>query len=150
MVVLPEPLGPMMAWVSLLLIVRLTPRRISFLPFSVSTLTCRSRISRVDIYITLFRSRQACRPERLGRFVFVDIDHDAAVHDAYGINRNWLRSRQGQSLTCLEVEGGAVEPALDRVVDDVTFGQGNLAMGTDIRHRVNVTVFGAHHCDFDL
>src|SRR6478609_3900376 len=46
---LPEPFGPMMAWTSPLRMVRSTPRRIGFGPSLGSTLTCRSRISRVDI-----------------------------------------------------------------------------------------------------
>jgi hypothetical protein len=39
---LPEPLGPMIAWVSPLATVRSTPRRICLGPSLVSTLTCRS------------------------------------------------------------------------------------------------------------
>jgi len=39
---LPEPLGPMMAWVSPAFTVRSTPLRISLTPFSVATVTCRS------------------------------------------------------------------------------------------------------------
>src|SRR3954449_11377611 len=50
---LPEPLGPMMAWVSPVRMVRLTPFRISLVPCSVSMLTCRSLISRVDICLVL-------------------------------------------------------------------------------------------------
>src|SRR5680860_1445458 len=44
---LPEPFGPMIAWVSPALMVRSTPFRISFGPSSVSTLTCRSLISKL-------------------------------------------------------------------------------------------------------
>src|SRR6195952_3047311 len=47
---LPEPFGPMIAWVSPELTVRSTPRRISCGPSSVCTETCRSRISRVAIW----------------------------------------------------------------------------------------------------
>ncbi len=43
---LPDPLGPMIAWVSPVRIVRVMPLRISVSPASVSTVTCRSRISR--------------------------------------------------------------------------------------------------------
>src|SRR5687768_15982525 len=50
---LPEPLGPMMAWGWPVLMVRLTPFRISLVPCSVSMLTCRSLISRVDIGLVL-------------------------------------------------------------------------------------------------
>src|SRR6478735_5661991 len=50
---LPEPLGPMMAWVWPVLMVRLTPFRISLVPCSVSMLTCRSLISRVDMCLVL-------------------------------------------------------------------------------------------------
>src|SRR5215203_3466078 len=46
---LPEPFGPMIACVSPLRMVRSTPMRIGLAPASVSTETCRSRISRVDI-----------------------------------------------------------------------------------------------------
>ena len=46
---LPEPFGPMIACTSPELMVRSTPRRISLAPASVSTETCRSRISRVDM-----------------------------------------------------------------------------------------------------
>ena len=46
---LPEPFGPMMACVSPLRTVRSTPRRMGLAPSFVSTLTCRSRISRVDM-----------------------------------------------------------------------------------------------------
>ncbi len=44
---LPEPFGPMIAWVSPCFTVRSTPRRISRGPPSASTETCRSRISSV-------------------------------------------------------------------------------------------------------
>ena len=50
---LPEPFGPMIAWVSPLPTVRSTPRRICLGPSFVSTLTCRSRISRVDMLFLL-------------------------------------------------------------------------------------------------
>src|SRR6476659_8759847 len=50
---LPEPLGPMMAWVWPVLMVRLTPFRISLVPCSVSMLTCSSLISRVDLCLVL-------------------------------------------------------------------------------------------------
>src|SRR3954451_13203199 len=44
---LPEPFGPMIAWVSPERTVRSTPRRISLVLCSAATSTCRSRISRV-------------------------------------------------------------------------------------------------------
>ena len=50
---LPEPFGPMIACTSPELTVRSTPRRISLAPASVSTETCRSRISRVDMWFRL-------------------------------------------------------------------------------------------------
>ena len=46
---LPEPLGPMMAWVSPELTVRFTPLRIGLMPSLVSTCAYRSLISRVDM-----------------------------------------------------------------------------------------------------
>jgi hypothetical protein len=48
---LPEPFGPMIACVSPARTVRSTPRRISLVPCSDSTLTCRSRISRVAMSV---------------------------------------------------------------------------------------------------
>ena len=50
---LPEPFGPMIAWVSPDLIVRSTPLRISIAPCSVSTETFRPRISRVLIVFSV-------------------------------------------------------------------------------------------------
>src|SRR5690625_6266842 len=48
----------MIAWVSPLLMVRSTPRRICLgSPSGVSTLTCRSRISRVDMCVCSFLSQ---------------------------------------------------------------------------------------------
>src|SRR5690606_15469453 len=49
----------MMAWVWPLSIVRSTPRRISFGPASVSTDTCRSRISRLLISWVFLRVRSS-------------------------------------------------------------------------------------------
>ncbi len=50
---LPEPFGPMIAWVSPSLMVRSTPLRISLGPSSVSTETCRSLISSVAMSVRL-------------------------------------------------------------------------------------------------
>ncbi len=51
---LPEPLGPMIAWVWPVRTVSVTPLRMGVVPASVSTVTCRSRISRTAMSSTFF------------------------------------------------------------------------------------------------
>src|SRR6478752_6781116 len=117
---LPEPFGPMIAWVSPALMVRSTPLRISLRSPSASTVTWRLRISRVLMRSGLLVQR------------VVDVDIDDAVFDLGGIDRNRVRGGQAQLLARAQVEFRAVQPAVDDVAVDVAFRQGDLGVGADV------------------
>src|SRR3954466_2859301 len=105
----------MIAWVSPSLMVRSTPLRISLGPSSVSTVTCRSRISRVLMSVLLLGSAVV---ERGGR---VD-EHVVALH-AHGVDGDRLGGREAGRLAGAEVEARAVQPALDLAALDVALRQ---------------------------
>ena len=98
----------MIAWVSPDRTVRSTPRRISLAPSSVSTVTCRSRISRVDMG---------------SQFSFGDGDEHVVAVDLHGVDGDGDGGRQAGRLAGAQVEARAVQPALDRAVLDLALGQ---------------------------
>src|SRR5665647_3195327 len=132
---LPEPFGPMIACVSPLRTVRSTPRRICLGPSLVSTLTCRSRISRVDMRLS---------SEVQGR---VDVDQHAVAVQGQGVHGNGPNGRQGQRGAGPQVERRAVQPALDGAAVDLPVGQRDLAVRADVGDRVQVTLVVADDGD---
>src|SRR3954452_20136888 len=124
---LPEPLGPMIACVSPERTVRSTPRRISLVPCSVSTVTCRSRISRVAMRSVLLAGDDGAGVAGRGvRCAHVDQD-DVALD---GEREDGARPGRGQAggLAGAQVEARAVQPALDRAVLDLALGQRDLGV----------------------
>src|SRR3954447_7744661 len=121
---LPEPFGPMIACVSPSLMVRSTPFRISLGPLPslpVSTVTCRSRISSVDMCISLFRLRCRSGSDVVQGGGHVD-EHVVAV-DLHGVDRDRLGRGKSGGLAGAEVEARTVQPALDLTALDVALGQ---------------------------
>src|SRR5688500_6968043 len=102
-------------------IVSVTPLRISLGPSSVSTLTCRSLISRVLI------------ASLVGRVLDVD-EHVVAV-DTDGVDRHRLGRREGGRLAGAQVEGRPVQPALDEAVLDLALGQRDRGVGALVADR---------------
>src|SRR5690606_10803299 len=76
---LPDPFGPMIACVSPLRMVRFTPLRMGVVPSSVSTVTCRSRISRTAMSVFLLH---------------VDVNEHVVAVDLDGVDRDGLVSRE--------------------------------------------------------
>src|SRR5699024_4757323 len=60
-----------------------------------------------------------------------------------------LGGRQAQRLAAAQVEGGAVQPALDGAVLDVPLREADLPVGADVGDRVVVTGLVAHERDGD-
>src|SRR5512141_187602 len=71
---LPDPFGPMIAWVSPSPRVSVTPLRLSLGPSSVSTETCRSLLSSVLIVVSLFSEVWSAGADAVGRLGGVDVD----------------------------------------------------------------------------
>src|SRR5690606_27056080 len=111
----------MMAWVSPVFMVRLIPLRIGVVPASVSTVTCRSRISRTDISDFLRHSR---------------INEHVVAVDRDDVDRNGLISGEILGDAGAQRECGAVSPALQRVTLDESLGEGDLAVRADIADSV--------------
>src|SRR5690625_526316 len=141
---LPEPFGPMIAWVSPLLRVRSTPRRICLgSPSGVSTLTCRSRISRVDMCVCSFLSQWS------GSWVRrVDVHQDVVSLDGDWIGGDRPGGGQAGGGAGVKVEHGAVQPALQRGALHLSLGQGDLSVGTDVVDGVVLPVLSADQCYF--
>src|SRR5438128_1437818 len=111
----------MMAWISPSLTVRSTPRRICLLPWSVSTLTSRPEIWRVDMVLP-----HICRRSGVdARWDGVDVH--VVVDDGHGEYGHRLVGREGEGATGLQVEARAVGPALQRVVLDEALGERDVA-----------------------
>src|SRR4051794_2014777 len=106
----------MIACVSPALTVRSTPRRISRAPLSVSTETCRSRISRVVIRTSLSMS-SGC-----------DGHQDVVAVDLHGVDGHGLGGGEAGRPAGNEIEPRAVQPALDRLALDLTLGEGDVRM----------------------
>src|SRR5260221_6471745 len=116
----------MIAWVCPAATVRSTRRRISRLSQAWSlTLTCRSRISRVDMSLLLTGGDGhvnvlAVNPHRVG------------VEGPGG--------RRAGRLAGPQVEARAVQPALERVVVDLALGERDLLVGAELVERVHLAV----------
>src|SRR5581483_4362709 len=131
----------MMAWVSPSRTVRSTPRRISRWvpapsapptePALPSTLTCRSRISRVATLELLVSGQR---------------DVDVVAFDLDGVDRHRLGGRQPGGLAGTQVEARPVQPALHRVVVDLAFGQRDLGVRAHVPQGEDLAA-GAGHGD---
>src|SRR3954469_21833693 len=110
---LPEPFGPMIAWVSPSLMIRSTHMKISMWPSEPSsctaTLTCRSLISSVAMSVV----SHWC----------VQVDEYVFAVDSDGIDGYGLCGRRAGRLAGAEVEAGPVHPALDRAALHVALGE---------------------------
>src|SRR3712207_4036786 len=104
----PEPLGPMSACVSPLATARSRPCRIS-LP---STATCRPRISSSAIASS---GRSVVAGRGRGVLVLLGVDEDPAIVYTAGVDGDRVDRGQALGLARIEVEGAAVQVALDRV-----------------------------------
>src|SRR6478736_1046812 len=135
---LPEPLGPMIACVSPALMVRSTPRRIGFGPSFVSTLTCRSRISRVGMGFSSESSGSA-----------VDVDEHALAVDGQGVDGDGADGRGAQRLAGAQVEPRPVQPALHGAALDLAVGQRHRAVRADVADGVQRAVLVADDRDLD-
>src|SRR3954447_19825894 len=144
---LPEPLGPMIAWVSPSRIVSVTPLRISLPSSSVLTETCRSLISRM---LMLVGSPRSCvRRSEAGEarnFVGYSLrgdsvqgggDVDVHIGSAYldREGRHGFGGGKAGRLAGAEVEPRAVEPALDRAALDLALAQRDRGVGADVFDR---------------
>src|SRR5689334_10626734 len=110
----------MMACVSPCFTVRSTPLRISFVALSASTVTCRSRISSVAMGASGL----------LG-----EGDENVVPIDLYGVCGDGARGREAGRLAGAEVEGGAVQPALDLAVLHLALGERDVRVGADVVDR---------------
>src|SRR6478752_10441103 len=125
---LPEPFGPMIAWVSPLLMVRSTPLRISLRSPSASTVTWRLRISRV-----LMRSGLLLDG-------VVDVDVDGVAVDLHGVHGDRLGRGKAERLAGLQLELRAVQPAVDDAVEDVALGERDLGVRAHVVDREDLVV----------
>src|SRR4029453_8486546 len=135
---LPDPFGPMMAWVSPLRIVKSTPVRISLGPYSVSTETCRSRISRVDMNSGLLDFGRCAERLRIEWCRYID-EYVVAL-DAAAIDRDRLRRRQADRFPGRQIEAGSVHVALDLAVADISFRERDLGVRAFVRDRIDGAV----------
>src|SRR5690606_11128680 len=117
--------GPMIACVSPLRMVRFTPLRMGVVPASVSTVTCRSRISRTAMSVFLLH---------------VDVNEHVVAVDLNGVDRNGLVSREVQGLAGDERECGSVCPAFERVTLDEALRKRDLTVRAGVANGVHVTV----------
>src|SRR5512140_573211 len=118
----------MMACVSPERIVRVTPRRISLAPSSVSTETWRSLISRVDMRCSAL----------LGQG-----DVDVVTLDADGVDGDGDDGRGAGGLTGAQVEARAVQPALERAVVELALGQRDVGVRAGVVDAAQDAVAGA-------
>src|SRR5215211_2047394 len=154
---LPEPLGPMIAWVSPARTVRSTPLRISLGPPSAATSACRSLISRVDMVFECSRCGGTVRSDagdgelgldgRLQPFTQLgkgkageDLAEEPADDQAA---RDVFRDAAALQVEQLLV----VEPARRARVP----GAGDLAgLDLQVRHRVGAGALGQHQVAVEL
>src|SRR3954465_3074486 len=136
---LPDPLGPMIAWVSPERTVRSTPRRISLASSPSPTLTCRSRISRTD---TLSCSSAVGR-DREGAVGFGVDEHVLSLH-ADRVDGHRLGRRQVGGFAGAQVEARPVQPALDGggalELLDVALGERHLGVRAEVLDRVDLAL----------
>src|SRR3954462_10639348 len=123
---LPDPFGPMIAWVSPERTVRSTPRRISLVSSPSPTGTCRSRISRTDNFSLLAVGRDGETAVALG------VDQHVIPLHADRVDGDRLGGRQVGGLAGAQVEARPVQPALDGrgalELLDVPLGQRHLGV----------------------
>src|SRR3954471_19900186 len=135
---LPDPLGPMIAWVSPERTVRSTPRRISLVSSPSPTVTCRSRISRTDNFSLLAVGRDGETAVALG----VD-QHVISLH-ADRVDGDRLGGRQVGGLAGAQVEARPVQPALDGggalELLDVALGERHLGVRAQVLDGVDLTL----------
>src|SRR5215469_2974217 len=131
-VVLPDPLGPMIACVCPDEMVRFTPRRTSRLsPAASVTLTRRSRISRVDISVVSW---------------ILELDEDVAALDLDWVGGYGFGGRRPGRLAGPHVETRSMQPALHRLVVDLALREGYFFVRADVVERVDLA-FGTHDSD---
>src|SRR5882757_9982537 len=123
----------MMAWVSPCFTVRSTPLRISLVELSASTVTCRSWISSVAMGDS---------------GLLVDGDEHVVPNDLDGVYGHGPGGGQSGRLSGAQVEGGAVQPALDRAVLHLSLGQRDVGVRADVVDREHLPL-GADHRDRD-
>src|SRR5437867_1022238 len=118
---LPDPFGPMMAWISPGVILRSTPRRISL----SSTCACRPSITRIGspIWSLLLQSHV-----------------DVLTVDADVVDGQRLRGREGARLAGPQVELRAVLGALDQVPLEPSFVHEHVLVRADVAHREDLAV----------
>src|SRR5690349_15541358 len=107
----------MMACVSLGCTVRSTPFRVSFVALSVSTVTCRSRISSVAMGAS---------------GLLVEGDEHVVPFDLYGVYGDRARRGKAGRLAGAQVETGAVQPALDLAVLHLALRERDVRVGADV------------------
>src|SRR3954454_9137957 len=136
---LPDPFGPMIAWVSPERTVRSTPRRISLVSSPSPTVTCRSRISRTDKAV---RSSVAGRDREGAVRLGVDV-HVLPLH-ADRVDGDRLGGRQVGGLAGAQVEARPVQPALDGrsalELLDVALGQRHLGVRAHVLDGVDLAL----------
>src|SRR6201991_2019921 len=151
---LPEPLGPMTAWVSPARTVRSTPFRISLAPSSVATETCRSLISRVDMSVgcsVWWGSGAGDRQLGLdGRFQALaqlgqcdlgqDLAEEAADHQPACDVLGDAAALQVEQLLVVETARGARLPGSDDLA----------RLDLEVGHRVGARVLGEHQVAVEL
>src|SRR4051812_22069670 len=115
----------MMACVSPCFTVRSTPLRISLVELSASTVTCRSLISSVAMGASGL----------LG-----EGDEHIVPFDLYGVYGDRARRGETGRLAGAEVEGGAVQPALDLAVLHLALGEGDVRVRADVVDREHLAL----------
>src|SRR6476619_2817257 len=118
----------MIACVSPDLTVRSTPRRISLTPFSISTVTVRPRISKVDI-------GSALQVLRAG-----DGDVHVVTVDLDGVDSDRDRGGRPGGLAGDHVEARAVQPALERAAVELALRQRHVGVGAGVVDGVDMAV----------
>src|SRR6218665_2753918 len=139
---LPEPLGPIIAWISPSAIARSTPRRISRSPCSVTTFTCRFLISSTDIGSSRFSVHQvSVTSEKF--WLVLRARGGVNIHDTF-LNRHLVHRHgfvgwQRERLSSGERKPRAVRPTLECVILHKTLGKRNITVGAGITEREHLT-----------
>src|SRR5258708_18896533 len=116
----------MAGWACPAAAVRSTPRRISRLsPAWALTVTGRWRISRVDMSLLLTGG---------------DGHVNVLAVNPHRVGVEGLGGRRAGRLAGPQVEAGAVQPALERVVVDLAFGKRDLLVRAELVERVHIAL----------